>query len=346
MHRVHDFVAAFDIQNVATQPRIITPGRTVYLTIRAVSRQYRFLPTQDVVDSINYIFWHCVENFERSAHEMTWMSNHGHLCLTDNKGILPRFVGKMNSLISRQLNALRAEKGTNFEKGYSDIEIVSDDSLVNLCAYTLANPCAADLVSSAGAWKGVTTYHLDYNRPFIVKRPNCGMWKDGGNWLFKMPRKYSTRLRGVSKSSEQDGASKKRKKKSKLPEEVVATLVRPSEEALRLKIRLERKVCERRAILLREEQGRGVLGMRKVMQLRWNDAPSSVESVFKEKPRIAASDEVARVDHRGRIAACNEQYKAVLAVFVTEGRDKAVFPAGTWKMRVQFNAKCAGVSQE
>lgn len=103
------------------------------------------------------------------------MSNHAHFCITDNKGVLPSFVEKMNSLIARQLNALRGEKGTNFEKGYSDLDILDSDSLADLCAYTLANPCEAGLVSTAAAWKGVSTYHMEYNKPFTVKRPNCGM---------------------------------------------------------------------------------------------------------------------------------------------------------------------------
>lgn len=66
----HDCRCQVDIHDMATQPRITTLGRTVFLTIRAVRRQYR------------------------------------------------------------------AEKGTNFEKGYSNIDILDDGSLVDLCVDT------------------------------------------------------------------------------------------------------------------------------------------------------------------------------------------------------------------
>lgn len=161
----------------------------------------------------------------------------------------------------------------------------------------LANPCAAGLVSAAAAWKGGSTYDLEYNQPFKVKSPNCGMWRNGGKGIFRVPRSYSTRRRKPwkSKSSKRSPNPRKYQKESTLPKEVVATLVRPnimperSDRALRAKIHLETQIRERIAAELCEKDGRRVLGMRRVMKMRWSKSPSTVESVFEEKPRVACS---------------------------------------------------------
>lgn len=276
------------------------------------------------------------------------MSNHAHFCITDNRGVLPLFVGKMNSLIARQLNTLRAEKGTNFEKRYSDIDILDPESLVELCAYTLANPCAAGLVSTAAAWKSVSTYHLEYNEPLIVKRPNCGMWRSPGKGVFRVPRSYSTRKRRPKKrkASERMSRPMKYRKESQLPKEVVGVLVRPdimpqlSDRALRAKIRLETQQRERLAAELREKEGLRVLGMRRVIKMRWNDSPSTIESIFEATPRVAVRSEVHRAHERSRIAAFNAAYQFALETFHAEGRERAIFPWGTWKMKMQFHARC------
>lgn len=328
---------------------MIVPGRTAYLTIRAVNRQYRFAPSPEVVQSIEFIFWHCVDLYKMSVHDALWMSNHAHICITDELGVLPKFVCQMNSMLSRQLNALRKQKGTNFERAYSDIQILDDQSVSRLCAYTLANPCAANLVSSAERWKGMSTYKLEYNRPFVVKRPNCGIWKDKDIVEFRRPKSFRPKPRKTLPDEPSPSAQERTapKKKSTLPTEVTARLVRPkiylelSDEQLRAKIREETKIREQIAAEKRKRAGKSVLGWKNVRNTKWFDFPRAVERLFREIPLLASSCPARTAKHRELIAAFRQAYKEARDLFILQGKDKAEFPWGTWKMRVELRVTCA-----
>lgn len=343
-------VVRADSKVVATPPRMITPNRPVFLTLRATGRQFRFLPTKEVTDSIRYIFWHCVDVYGIKVHDMNWMSNHAHLCLLDEKGVLPAFTCKMNSMISKQLNALRRQRGSNIEKGYSDITVLDDWTMASFCAYTLANPCAADLVSRAGAWKGLNSFHLEYGEKFVVERPNCGMWKDGARGevgLAGLPRKLRPRIRG--RREDESGVRSEKspsRKPSKLPKAVEGVLTRPNilphlnNCELRKLIRDETARREKMATERRSKFGKGVLGMRGVLAKRWNDVPSSYEALFEEIPRIATRSAEKAILYRNLIAQFNQRYEAERQKFINHGRDSAMFPYGTWKMRVEMLAHC------
>lgn len=316
---------------MATPPRRIVPGQALHLTIQAVNRQYRFVPHKDVVDSIRFIFWHCVAKYEMAVHEMLWMSNHAHICMTDVHGVLPKFMCQMNSLISRQLNALRGVSGTNFEKGYSSIVLADDASIVGFCAYTLANPCAADLVSTASAWKGISTLKREYGECFEVVRPKCGLWR------------------------EEEGTEKRRRKPSKLPSVVVAKLTRPnimpklSNEKLREAIRKETLTKERAAANKRRSKGSGrkrtkvkpVLGWAGVLKLPWNQCPRTRKPLFQRKPLVAARSTDLLLAEIEEIMKFRQHYEVELDIYIYGGSQYAIFPEHTWKMRTVYNAMCA-----
>lgn len=329
---------------MATPPRIVTPGRPVFLTIRAVNRQFRFVPSKEIVDSIRFVFWHCVSAYNISVHEALWMSNHAHICLTDNDGVLPRFVCKMNSMLSRQLNALRGHKGTNIEKGYSDIEICHDQSMASLCAYALANPCAAHLVNQANAWQGFTTHDLEYNQSFVVERPNCGLWGDGNQPRELIPKTFRPKLKPNNATN-----SSSRRKPSTLPQRVEGVLTRPkihlelSDAALRASIRLETKLREQKAQEKRNDEGRSVIGMARVLRRKWNESPSTFEPLFEEIQRIATRCITQKIEKARLLARFNQEYEDALRDFIEKGKSGAVFPPGTWKMRTLFRANCAEI---
>lgn len=306
---MHRLLPGVEPNSVATPPRFIAPGRTVHLTIRAVSRQHRFAPTKKVVESIEYIFWHCVDRYGVSIHEMEWMSNHAHIVLTDEHGVLPKFVCKLNSLISRQLNAIRGLKGTNIEKGYVDQEIVGEDALLRLCAYTLANPCAAGLVERSEHWKGVSSLHREYGETFQIKRPRFGLWKS-----------YYSR------------------KTTRLPKTVTGKLVRPrvhlhrSDQEIRAEIRAQTEVLASRASDERRRNGQRVLGWQRAKRVKWNQVAATFEALRELNPTGAYDTTEQMLDHLGRTFAFRMRYKREINVYIYDCPTKAVFPYETWRM--------------
>lgn len=310
---------------MATPPRIVLPGRTVHLIINAANQQFRFVPTPDVVASIQYIFWYCVEKYGVSVHANCWMSNHAHCVLTDELGVLPSFVNNMNSLLSRQLNALRKSKGGNIEKRYSDAEILDDARVVETCAYVLANPCAANLVAKAKSWRGVTSARLEFGEWFEFKRPACGLWAEDNS---------------------QDDAAPRRRSTSKLPEIVRGRLTRPnifpelSDQELRDKILQETASLEKQAAAERKAEKKGLVPWMKVQARQPNDLPRELRTGPSSVPRVSTNCQQLRALAWRKIRAFLDQYTSALHHFVNKDYNKAVFPPGTWKMRRRFNVTC------
>lgn len=335
---------------MATPPRYVVPGRTLHLAVQAVNRQFRFVPRQKVVDSIRFIFWYCVKKYGIAVHDANWMSNHSHLAMTDVRGVFPKFMCEMNSLISRQLNALRSEVGTNIEKGYSCNEISDDESMLRTCGYILANPCLADLVERAVDWKSVCTYEYEYGVPFVVQRPKCGMWSE-------QPRQRKRRKadslaserhakRRRSSSGGESKAVRRRHKPSKLPEQVEGKLTRPnvcpelSDEELRQAVRARTAQEEQAAALKRKAKQKKVLGWTRVTRRQPNTKPRKRQEIFQIKPLVAASSTEQRHATLEEIFRFRQEYYAARDIYIHRDPRKAVFPRGTWKMRVELNARC------
>src|SRR5688572_14904096 len=80
------------------------------------------------------------------------------MVVTDPAGALSDFLRDFDSMLSRQLNALRGTKGTNFEKE-PRIQIIADaQCILDKSVYSLTNPLAAHLVERMRQWKGCSSY--------------------------------------------------------------------------------------------------------------------------------------------------------------------------------------------
>lgn len=277
------------------------------------------------------------------VHETTWMSNHAHICITDVRGILPKFMCQMNSLISRQINALAGESGTNIEKGYSSIEIADDASMLRLSAYTLANPCAANLVNKASDWTGFCTYQHEYNKPFNVERPKCGIWRESSRATLDEDAMMDEK----SETARLAESRKRRRKPSKLPDSVEAVLARPSimpeltDEELRQKIRVQLAYNEKNAVIKRKKENKTVLRSHGALSQKTNHQTLTPRKPFTRRPLVAAESEETRRNRIERIFQFRQKYKEALERYHAVGKEHALFPRGTWKMRTLFKVTCS-----
>ena len=332
------------VERVGVTPaRQILPGQTVFITCRAVNRTYRFVPKDKVVDTIRYCLAATIAKYDVDVHEFVYMSNHFHLVLTARDPQSPNFMRDLNSLTSRALNALRGRGGTNIESHYNSVVAGDSDKVLDHCAYTLANPCAADLVVRADKWHGVTSCRMEYGEALTVERPKFGLWA---------PKRVATEQRQASKRTRRRGKSSGRAKhrgRSKMPERVMLSLVRPSgfdsmgDAELRDEVRRRVVVLESEAEAKRAKDGRRVLGMRRVKAQHWNDYPRQTESMFGPVPKASGSNRWARIEALQRQSAFQRAYRTARQAFIDGVRD-VVFPAGTWQMRERFNVRCAAAT--
>ena len=79
-------------------------------------------------------------------------------------------------MISRELNAIRGTRGTNFEKEPGIVQIEGHQRVLEHAVYTLANPVRAFLVATSRHWLGVSSVKMKYGVPVVVRRPQFGLW--------------------------------------------------------------------------------------------------------------------------------------------------------------------------
>jgi REP element-mobilizing transposase RayT len=300
---------------------------TMLITCQAVGRAFRFVPTERVVALLFFILAYAVSRFAVDVHEFCWMSNHFHIVLTTRDHRLPAFVQTLNSMTSRALNALRGWSGSNIERGYSIVVETDADAVLEHCAYTLANPCAAHLVVRARQWRGVTSVGMKYGETVFVPRPRFGLW---GERVLRAMRSLGRRTHAG---------------RTRTPEGVGFVLVRPpimagsSDAAVREEVLRRLAVRESNAEAERVESGRRVLGMRRVLAQHWSDIPKARDELFGPAPK-AAGRPWAVAEAVRRSVRFQREYRRALQLWVAGDRT-VEFPAGTYLMRERFGVRCA-----
>lgn len=305
---------------MATQPRQILPGRTLFVTGQALLREFRFCPEPEVVQTIRYCLGATMMKYRLDLHAYVWMSNHYHLVLTDVEGRLPDFMRDLNSLTSRALNAFRDRLGQNYAReGYNMVVPADEDAVLRHCAYTEANPCAANLVRYAWEWNSVTSAGVQYGQEIEVERPQSGLWAT----LSEEPL------------DDED------------PEEIVKAsfvLTRPpcmgshSDELVREAVYQRVKAIQDEAHTRRARQGVALLGMKLAQSMPYRSSPNSSEAPFKTKPQISGTDHHARKKLKESQREFLEAYRLALKVYRQRGN--AEFPLGTWWMKRCLQIGC------
>lgn len=298
------------------------------MTGRAVARQHRFVPSDRVVHTLGYCLAVTMQKYDVRLHGFVWMSNHYHLVLTDVLGQLPDFMRDLNSLSSKALNALRGDRGQNFDRrGYNAVIVADGVRALRHCAYTEANPCRAGLVDTAGDWEGLTSAKLDYGEKLSVERPDFGLWgpakKGDGREESSQRELYCGRI--------------------KCPDVAEFRLTPPPaldepEPETRQRVRSQVKQFEDEAREQRKANNQSVLGMAKVRAMTYTSAPSTQEQYFGTVPTVSGEDPRHRKAIMQALAEFVHRYRHALHEYREKGR--TLFPEGTWWMRRCLNARC------
>ncbi len=297
-------------QGGMTIPRRILPSVTWLITRRCSERRFFLLPNAHTKQIFEYALARAARITGVVLHAWMVMSNHYHLVVSDPLGRLPEFVRRLNSLVARALN-FRYGRRESFWKGgsYNAVELRTEGAILDRMVYTLANPVAARLVKRAWQWEGASSVGLGFGQARRVLRP-----------AFVRQGEDVEVLRVVAPASMEGRAE-------------------------------EFQELVRRQLFVREgeigaavaAEGGRFVGMKSVLaQLDWRDAPRSEEEFGGMQPRFAARD---WEEMRRAIAEWKEwvaAYRRALGAFC-DGVREAVFPAGTYLMKVRFDVRVAVV---
>ncbi len=231
--------------------------------------------------------------------------------MTDPDANLPAFQQFLDGLVARALNAsLGRWEAFWAPDTYSAVRLVSPADVVDKAAYVLANPVEAGLVATGSAWPGLwSAPERIGGESFVVERPKHFFDPKGG-----------------------------------LPDRVMLQLTVPpgfhSAEQLRgaLVRALERRETDARS----RHRGRGgFLGVARVLAQKPFARPAPGEPRRGLNPRIAAHDKWKRIEALGRLVEFLRAYRAAWTARTSGARD-ALFPRGTYLLRVLHDVRCAG----
>lgn len=291
-----------------TSPRQILPGTTYLVTRRCLSRQLLLRPSASSNAIFLYVLALAARRFGVRVHAFCVLSNHYHLVVTDPGARLPAFGQYLDSLVARATNAsLGRWESFWAPSSYSAVSLASPADVLDKAAYTLANPVAAGLVRRGRDWPGLwSAPELIGAAPIVADRPAT----------FFRPNGY-------------------------LPDQVELELTVPpgfdSPEAFRAQLAEALEWLEDRT---RKDRGVAFLGRVKVLAQRPTARATSGEARRKLNPRVAARDKWKRIEVLTRLADFIDRYR--MAWFARRsGRTDAIFPAGTYLLRIAHGVPCA-----
>jgi REP element-mobilizing transposase RayT len=294
-----------------TAPRRILPGALLMVSRRCIFRMFLLKPSKAVNELLEYVLAVGAERYGIVLHAFCVLSNHLHIVLSDPEGTLPAFEQFLDGIIAKSLNALYGRWESFWAPGsYSAVTLVGPEDTLAKTAYVLANPTAAGLVRRGSEWPGLWSPPERIGAaPVEVKRPKLFFSERGS-----MPRTAKLQL--------------------------VCPPGFESVEAFRAQLVAELTALEDRAARELEAEGRSFMGARRVMAQSHDARPRPVEPRRGLNPRIACRDKWKRIEAIGRLKQFLADYRTALKAFASGVRE-AVFPAGTYWMRVAYGVPCA-----
>jgi REP element-mobilizing transposase RayT len=261
-----------------------------------------------------YVLAVAARRFGIRVHAFCVLSSHYHLILTDPGARLPAFGQYLDSLVARATNSILGRWESFWApSSYSAVALGTPGDVLDKAAYVLANPVAAGLVRRGRDWPGL------WSAPEQI---------GGTSIVAGRPAEFF------------------RTRKGSMPSEEALELTPPpgfeSAEEFRSLLSEALQVREEEAARDRAARG-GFLGKNKVLVQRPTARPAPDEVRRSLNPRVAARDKWKRIEALGRLVEFLDAYRQAWRER-RAGRIDAVFPAGTYLMRVLHGAPCTQVA--
>ncbi len=296
-----------------TAPRQVLPGTSYLVTRRCLQRQLLLRPSESVNALVLYVLAVAARRFGVQVHAFCVLSNHYHLVVTDPGATLPAFCQYLDSLIARATNAALGRWESFWSPAsYSAVALATPADVLDKAAYVLANPVAAGLVRRGREWPGL------WSAPEQVGRPPLMVTK---------PDEFF-------------------RKKGHLPERLELELTPPPGfEAEKFRDQLAEALdqLEARAEQDLAEKGGGFRGRARVLSQKPTARPAPLEPRRGLNPRVAAQDKWKRIEALSRLVEFLGEYRQAWRAR-RAGQIEAVFPAGTYLMRVLHRAPCSALA--
>jgi putative transposase len=292
-----------------TAPRQVLPGATYLVTRRCAQRQFLLSPGGTTNEVFGYVLAVAALRFDVQVHAYCVLSNHFHLVVTDRTARLPAFEQYLDSLVARALNAsLGRWESFWAPHSYSAVALTTPEDIIDKVAYVLANPVAAGLVHRGCDWPGL------WSAP-----EGIGI----ANLLFRRPTTFFRANGGM-------------------PDTATLELVPPP--GFHSAVEFQGRVVASLSAL--EVQARAAAASRgsSAQHERVSTAqPRTREPRRRLNPRVAGRDKWKRIEALSRLLAFLRSYREAWRAR-RAGDAAAMFPAGTYLLRVMHGVPCTAPS--
>ncbi len=294
-----------------TAPRQVLPGTTYLVTRRCAQRELLLRPSATTGALFLYVLAVAAWRFGVRVHAFCVLSNHYHLVVTDPDARLPAFGQYLDSLVARAMNAsLGRWESFWAPSSYSAVALASSEDILDKAAYVLANPVAAGLVRRGRDWPGLWSAPEQIGgAPLVATRPAEFFRADG-----YMPANVELELSPPPGFDSPDDFRD------------------PLAEAL--------AALEERARTDLASKGLGFLGRARVLAQKARARPRLGEPRRQLNPRVAARDKWKRIEVLSRLVEFLGDYRQAWQAR-RAGHADALFPPGTYLMRVLHGVPCA-----
>ncbi|WP_437292348.1 transposase [Sorangium sp. So ce406] len=301
-----------------SQPREIAAGATYLITRRVLRRHLLLRPDAAITQLLVYALAVSSRRYGIEVHAFCAMSSHVHLVVTDTEGVLPRFLQFFHRIVALGTKVLRKWEGPVWDhEATSVVRLLTRAAVVEKIAYVLANPVAAGLVRHAHEWPGANVDVGELGRGVLrAARPAAYLDPQNPQW----PDEVTLPL-ALPSVIEQDGA-----------------------EGFRCQVAAEIERQEAQAHAELQKQGLRFLGADRVTRISPYERATSFEVLRERNPTFAVGREQGGAWQAAAAAvrAFRASYRAALERW-REGVRSAVFPAGTWWMRIFHGASVTGM---
>jgi putative transposase len=294
-----------------TVPRRVVAGAIVMVTRRCLDRMCLLRPSKATNELFEYILAVAAGKYGILLHAWCVLSNHFHLVVTDPERKLPKFEQYLDALVARAFNAMYGRWDYFWTAGsYSAVTLLTPKDILDKMAYVLANPVKAGLVRRGEEWPGLWSAPERIGGcPIHARRPKRFFRENG-------PMPETAQL------------------------EVVSPPGFESVEAFRMQLAAALREREEQAARELATEGRSFMGAARVMSQKPSARPGQGEPRRGLNPRIACRDKWRRIEALQRLKEFRIAYREAWMAFA-RGVREAVFPYGTYWMRVTWGVACA-----
>lgn len=277
--------------------RIWNREQVYFVTNRCEEERLFMLPTAAVLHVIGVWLAKSLKEYGDGIelYGFIFLSNHFHLLLRDPKGQLAQFMWYFQLNVAKTVNGLLGRHGHFFSREYDAAPVLTDEDFENRYAYILTNAVKAGLVSRAGDGPFFSSLEMS-----LEETSRTFEWED-------RTRKHNKSRRGQQVSKEE--VTRRYTLELSVPpqwREWSAQERRRRIESL-VKANEERYGKERRA------EGRGVLGVRRLMSQSPLMRP--VNPARSNRVKVFCQDRELAKEHLEMVKAITGAYREALDGF-------------------------------